>query len=522
LGLDAAEVEEQFEGLERVHAFVRLVREQEFPDWTLTLRYRFVHVLYQNALYASLRPTRRAALSAAVAQVLVGHYGEKNAVVAAELALLWEAARDFRRATDCFLLAAQNAVRVFANQEAVGLARRGLALLATLPESPARARQELTLQITLGPPLIVTKGWPGPEVERTYARAHELSQQVGETPQLFSALWGLWFCEQDKRKAQTLAEQLLTLAGRAQDPGLLLEARHALGPSYLWGGEWAAALAHLEQGIALYDPQQHRSYATLYAGHDPGVCCLCHAAWCQWMLGYPDQALKTGRQAIELARQLSDPPGLARAHFLIGQFHQFRRDGAETLQHGEEVERLAAEQGLPSFSAGGSILRGWALAEQGRAEDGLAQILQGLAAWSTSKPTSLIQFLAMLAEVCGNVGKVEEGLAALAEAAQRGKDQGAPYYEPEIHRLKGELLLTRAPKSPTDAESCFRQAITSARRQKSRSLELRAVLSLSRLYCQQGKTDEAHQMLAEIYGWFTEGFDTVDLREAKALLQEAS
>jgi predicted ATPase len=522
LGLDAAEVEEQFEGLERVHAFVRLVREHEFPDRTLTLRFRFVHVLYQNALYASLRPTRRATLSAAVAQALAGHYGEKNAAVAAELALLWEAARDFRRATDCFLLAAQNAVRLFANQEAVGLARRGLALLATLPEGPERARQELALQLTLGPPLIATKGWPGPEVERTYARAHELCQQAGETAQLFSALWGVWYCELDKRKAQDLAEQLLTLAGRAQDPGLLLEARHALGPSYLWGGEWATALAHLEQGIALYDPQQHRSHASLYAGHDPGLCCLCHAAWCLWMLGYPDQALKRSREALALARQLSDPTGLARAHFLVGQFHQFRRDGAETLRHAEEVERLAAEQGLPFYSAGASILRGWALAKQGRAEDGLALIREGLAAWSTSAPTSLIHFLTMLAEVCGKGGQVEEGLAVLAEAPQRVKGKGASYFEPEIHRLEGEFLLTLAPESPADAESCFRQAIASARRQKARSLELRAVLSLSRLYHQQDKKEEARRMLAEIHGWFTEGFDTADLREARALLQELS
>ncbi|HZU35480.1 MAG TPA: protein kinase, partial [Gemmataceae bacterium] len=522
LGLDAAEVEEQFDGLERVHAFVRLVREHEFPDRTLTLRYRFVHVLYQNALYASLRPTRRASLSAAIAQALVGHYGEKNGTLAGELALLWEAARDFRRATDCFLLAAQNAVRLFANQEAVALARRGLGLLATLPDGPERARQELALQITLGPPLIATKGWPGPEVERTYKRAHELCQQVGETAQLFSALWGLWYCELDKRKAQDLAEQLLTLAERAQDPGLLLEARHALGPSYLWGGEWATALTHLDQGIALYDRQQHHSYASLYAGHDPGVCCLCHAAWCLYMLGYPDQALARSRAALALARLLADPTGLARAHFLIGQFHQFRRDGAETLQHAEQVQRLAAEQGSPFYSAGGSILRGWALAKQGRAEDGLAQVREGLAAWSTSAPTALIQFLTMFAEACGKGGKVEEGLAVLAEALQRVEDMGASYNEPEIHRLKGEFLLSLTPQSPTDAESCFRQAIASARRQKARSLELRAVLSLSRLYHQQDKREEAHQMLAEIYGWFTEGFDTVDLREAKALLQEAS
>jgi predicted ATPase len=520
LGLDAADVEERFEGLERVHAFVRLVREHEMPDRTLTPRYRFVHVLYQNALYASLRPTRRAALTGAVAQALVGHYGEKNEVVAVELALLWEAARDFTRAAGCFLLAAQHAVRLFAHQEAVGLARRGLALLASLPESPERDRQELALQLTLGPPLIVIKGTAAPEIERTYQRAHELSQKVGDASQQFSALWGLWYSQLDPRKEQERAEQLLTLAERAQDPGLLLEAYHALGPSYLWGGEYATALAHFEQGIARYDPRQHRSYAALYAGHDPGVCCLCHAAWCQWMLGYPDRALKKGREAVELARQQSDPTGLARAHFLIGQFHQSRRDAADTLEHAEALLRLAAEQGLPHHLAGGSVLRGWSLAQQGQAEEGLARVRAGLAARSMRTLSSRNQFLIILAEVCGKGGKGVEGLAVVAEALQGVEDTGLCFYEPELHRLKGELLLTLAPQNPADAESSFRQAITSARRQKAKSLELRAVLSLSRLYHELGKKEEARQMLAEIYGWFTEGFDTADLQEAKALLQE--
>jgi len=522
LGLDAAEVEEQFEVLERVHAFVRLVREHEFPDRTLTPRYRFVHVLYQNALYASLRPTRRATLSAAVAQALIGHYGEKNAVVAAELALLWEAAREFTRAADCFLLAAQHAVSLFANREAMGLAQRGLALLATLPESPERDRRELALQLTLGPPLMVAKGDAAPELDTIYQRAHELCQKVGEASQHFSALWGLWHCELNIRKGQNLAEQLLILARQAQDPGLLLEAYHALGPSFFWGGELATALAHMEQCISLYDPQQHRSYAALYAGHDPGVCCLSYAAWCSWMLGYPDQALRRSREAVVLARQLSDPAGLARAHFLIGQVHQSRQDAAETLEHAEALQRLAAEQGLPIYLAGGSMLRGWSLAKQGQAEVGLALIREGLATWHRRNPSSRNQFLAVLAEVCGMGGKVEEGLAVLAEALQGVEDTGCCFYEPELHRLKGDLLLIRAPKNPSDAEPCFRHAIASARRQKAKSLELRAVLSLSRLYHQQGKKEEARQILGEINGWFKEGFDTADLREAKALLQEVS
>ncbi len=249
---------------------------------------------------------------------------------------------------------------------------------------------------------------------------------------------------------------------------------------------------------------------------------MCHAAWCQWMLGYADQALKRSREAIALARQLSDPTGLARAHFLVGQFHQFRRDGAEALEHAEALQRLAAEQGLPFYLAAGSILLGWSLAKQGQAVAGLAQIRQGLAAWSTRTLCSRNQFRSVLAEVCGKGGKAEEGLAVLAEALHGVEDTGNCFCESELHRLRGEFLLALAPKSPTAAEAGFRQAIASARRQKARSLELRAVLSLSRLYHRQGKKAEARQILVEIYDWFTEGFDTADLQEARALLQKFS
>lgn len=525
LGQDAADVEERLDGLERVHAFVRLVREHEFPDRTLTPRYRFVHVLYQNALYASLRPTRRASLSAAVAQALEGHYGEKSAAVAGGLALLWEAARDFPRAADCLLLAAQNAVRLFANQEAVGLARRGLKLLEALPDTPEYARRELALQITLGPPLIATEGWTAPEVERTYTRAQALCGRVGETPQLFPALWGLRFFYNTRLDIQTalnLGKQLLSLARGAQDPGLLLQAHHALGPTCLNIGAWDSARTHFEQSIALYDLPKHRAHAFLYGGHDPCVCCLSQSAWCLWMLGYPEQALRRSQQALALAQELSHPTSLAHARLLVGQFHQFRRDGPRTLEQAEAVHGLAAEQGLPFYLAGGTVLRGWALAERGQREEGLAEIRQGLAALATSAHFFRMCYQALLAEVYGKAGKVAEGLAVLTEALTTVAATGMRFYEPEMHRLKGELLLARAPEDRGDAEGSFHLAIALARRQGARSLELRAVLSLSRLHRHQGKKEEARRMLEQTYGWFTEGLDTADLQEARALLQALS
>jgi predicted ATPase len=522
LARDAADVEEQLERMERVHAFVRLVGEHEFPDRTLTLRYRFVHVLYQNALYGSLRPTRRASLSAAVAQALVGYYGEKRADVAGELAMLWEAAREFARAADYFLLAAQNAARLFANQEAVMLARRGLKLLGALPDSPERDRQELALQIALGSPLMGTKGFSAPEVETTYKRALELCRQVGETPDLFPVLWGLWLFHQARAEiatARNLGEQLLGSAQRAQDSALLLQAHHALGPTHVQMGDWGSARAHLEQGIALYDPRQHGAHTFLYGGHDPGVCCLGFLAQCLWMLGYPDQALRRSRESLALAHELSHPVNLAQAHLYLGIFHQFRRDVSETQEQAEACRRLTAEFGRPLYLAGGSVLQGWALAERGNPEEGLAQMRQGLADSATSLRFWRVHFHALVAEAYGKAGKVEEAFAALAEAMTEVEETGIAYYEPELHRVKGELLVARGSEDSSDAEASFQQAIAIARRQGAKSLELRAVLSLSRLFLRQGKEKEARRMLAEIYGWFTEGFDTADLQEARALLQ---
>jgi len=262
-GMDAAEVEERLEALERVHAFVRFVHEQELPDRTLTLRYRFVHVLYQNALYGSLRPTRRAASSAAVAEALLGFYGDQSSGVASELAHLYEAARDFARAAEHFRLAAQRASQVFASQEAVVLARRGLALLQTLPEGPARSEQELSLQVVLGNTLMAARGYSAAETEQTYARARELCQQVGETPHLIPVLWGsyaVYLVRADFRNARRLAEEFVSLAERQRDSAVVAGHR-AVGLPSLCLADLTLARGRFEQSISLYDPAQHRSQA---------------------------------------------------------------------------------------------------------------------------------------------------------------------------------------------------------------------------------------------------------------------
>jgi predicted ATPase len=516
LGREAAEVEEQLEVLERVHALVRLLRDRELPDGTHTLRCGFVHGLYQNALYASLQPTRRAALSGAVARALADCHGDQSAAVAGELALLFEAAREPLRAADYFRLAAENAARVHAYREAVGLARRGLAALRPLPETPDRARSELRLQLTLGVQLQVTQGYAAPEGERAYARARALCRELGDTAQLFPALWGLWLFHKVRSElptARELAEQLFALAGQTRDPAQLLQAHQALAVTSLCLGDLAASREHMERGTALYDPERHHAHTFRY-GQDPGVSCLAIGAVALWLLGYPEQAVGRSRQAIDLARGLSQPNSLALALHFAAMLHQYRREGSVARERAEAALAIATEQGFSFWSAGGMVLSGWALAAEG--PGGRALLQQGLDAWrATGSDTYRTYYLALLAEALHAEGRAAEGLAVLAEAHALVAATGERFHEAELHRLQGELLLA---SGGGGAEASFREALAVARRQGARSLELRAAASLVRLARQRGDVAAARALLADAYGRFTEGFDTPDLREARALL----
>jgi serine/threonine protein kinase/predicted ATPase len=527
LGREAADVEERLDVLERVHALVRRVREQTFPDRTLTLRYGFVHVLYQNALYAAIQPTRKAVWSAAAAQALVGHYGSKSAALAADLAILFEAARDHERAADYCLVAAQNAARLFAHQEAVALARRGLALLHALPETSERARHELPLQIALGMQLQVTQGYAAPEAERTYSRARALCEQIQEATPLFPVLWGLWLfykVRSELGKARELAERLFRLAERAQDPAQLLQVRQALAVTSLCSGEPVATREHMEQGIALYNPERHEGHTFLY-GQDPGVACLAFGSVALWLLGYPDQAVERSRQAIALGRELGQPSTLALALHFAAMLWQHCGEAAAVRESAEAATAIATEHGLSFWLAGGLVMRGWALAEQGARADGIAQMRQGLSAWvATGSQTYRTYFLGLLAEALGRDAQIRQGLSVLAEASALMHTTGEGLHGAELHRLKGEFLLRQSTTelSLREAEACFHEAIAIARQQQAKSLELRALMSLTRLYQRQNCHAEARPLLAECYEWFTEGFDTPDLREAKSLLEQVS
>lgn len=520
LNQDAADIEDRLEELERVHAFVRAVCEHEFPDRTPTIRYRFVHVLYQNVLHASLQLMRRTSLSAAVARALVGYYEDKSREIAADLALLFEAARDAETAADYFLVAAQSAAQLFANKEAIVLARRGIEVLSSLPDTPDRARKELALQITLGPALFATKDWNSPEVETAYTRAHDLCRQLGESPDRFPALFGLFLFHIARGEIHTglvLGGQLLSLAEHEQDPALLLQAHHALGPIHTLIGDWTSARTGLGQAIAHYNPREHGLHALLYGGHDPGVCCLGYLAKSLWMLGLPEQSLQNGHDALALAGQLGHPTSLAHTQMSVAILHQFRRDADETLELSEALIKLAADQGLVFYLAGGLVLKGWAQAKLGNYDDGLTTIRQGFETGGATRAHWRGYSLALLAEAHSKGGNFMAGLAALSEAFAVVDNTGIRIFEPELHRLKGEFLLSLDSSNSAGAEPCFQKAIAIARQQNAKSLELRATMDLCRL--RRGLRAEAHATLAAQFGTFEEGFSTRDLVDAAELLE---
>jgi predicted ATPase len=509
----------------------------------VTARYGFLHALYQDVLYGRLTARQQQRLHQQIGERVEQAYGERAKEIAAELALHFERGRDYHSAIRYLQQAGENAIRRSANQEAINHFTKGLELLTTLPDTPERARQELPLQIALGSPLMATKGYAAPEVRKTYARARELCQQVGETPQLFPILWGLWefyVVGAEYKMGHELAEQCLTLAQSGQDPVLLVEAYYTLGATLFQLGEFATARGHFEEMIALYDPQQHSSYVSLYV-QDPGVVSRCYAALVLWYLGYPDQALKRSREALTLARELSHPYSLGLALWVIASLHQYRREGQAAREWAEVGMVLSSDQGSSFLLAMETILQGWALAEQGQGEAGIAQLRQGMAAYrATGAELRWPYYLVLLGEAHGKMGQAEEGLTVLAEALAQVDKTGECYYKAELYRLKGQLTLQQnrervtgnrqqgrvidprslMPDAQGEAEACFLKAIEIARKQQAKSLELRATVGLARLWQSQSRKEEAHRMLAEIYSWFTEGFDTKDLQEAKALLEE--
>ena len=550
-GIEAEEqvVEKRCEALARRGQFLHTRGSAEWPDGTVSTRYGFIHALYQEVLYQQITAGRRMRLHGQIGAREEAGYGAQARQIAAELAVHFEHGRDYGRAVQYRRRAAENVLGRSAHQEAISHLSQGLKLLSTLPDSPDRTHQELRLQIMLGASLSATKGYTAPELERIYARAQELCQRVGETPQLVPVLLGLWAFYQvrgELHKARELGERRLHLAQTIGHPFLLLASHVTLGMTLFYQGEFVRAKAHWEKGAECYQLDQ-RPAPTFYSAEDPWVTCLAYFAWTLGLLGYPDQALQSSREALSSAQELSQPFSLALALDHASALHQLRREAGGVQERTEASVALAKDQGYPFWIAGGSVMRGWALSQQRRSEEGIAQIQAGLAALRAmgaelGRPYCLV----LLAEAYEQAGQAAAGLRSIEEGLKTAHDTGERYYEAELYRLKGELILNdergtrndeRRKKTTTlpsvhhssfiihrfaEAEECFKTALDIARRQQAKLFELRAVMSLSRLWQKQGKKAQARQMLAEILDWFTEGFDTADLKEAKALLYALS
>src|SRR2546425_3356845 len=444
---EVAQVEKQCVGLVRREQFLRARGTNEWPDGTVAARYGFLHALYQQVGYGQVPLGRRIELHRRLGDWEKAAYGERAGEIAAELAVHFERGRDYRRAVQYLYQAGENAIRRSAYVEAIGHLTRGLKLLRTLPDTPERAQHELRLQITLGAPLMATKGWGAPAVGTAYARAWALCQKLENPPQLFPVLFGLWvfyYTRAQLPTAQKLAEQLLHLAHRVQAPPLLLEAHHALGNTLHRRGELATARAYLEQGIALPTPGQHHSSAFLF-GLNTGVVGLGYGTFVLWALGYADQALQRSQAMLTLAEDLSHPLSLAWAFNSAAWLHYLRRGGQAAHERAGVALALCSEHGFAQLRAVVSLVWGWALAEQGQAEEGIVQMRQGLAAVrATGAEIGRPRALAVLAKACGQVGQGEEGLSLVAKALAVVDRTGERFDEAELHRLKGELTLQQS------------------------------------------------------------------------------
>jgi predicted ATPase/class 3 adenylate cyclase len=493
--------------------------------------YTFKHALIQDAAYGSLLRTTRLQYHRHIAQALTGHFPATVETAPELLAHHYTQASMMAEAVPCWLDAGQRALRASANAEAIVHLTTGLDLLADLPAGPERAGVELQFHLTLGPAYMAIRGYAAPEVEACYQRALELCRELGDTPpQLVRALHGMWtnhIVRAQHTSALALGEQVLQLGAATNDDGLLLQGNMEVGWSHYFLGELEQAREHLERVLALYDPERHSSHAFTY-GDDPAVSARSNLAQVLWLLGHVDQSLRYSEENLEILRsQINHPYSVAFGLDLAAVVRQYRSDASATRALVDEALALSEAHGLAFIGAMASILKGWTLAQEGDLAEGIAQMRRGLAAQlATGAELARPYWLCLIAEACLESGAALEGLALLDEAEAAVQQTNERYWESEIHRLRGQLLLAAsdpaAPAVVRSAEECYRRALEVARRQGTRSLELRAAVSLSRLWQAADRHDEARKLLPPIYEWFTEGLDHPELREAAALLDELS
>ena len=479
--------------------------------------YQFKHALVQDTAYGSLLRGSRQAVHARIAAAMRERHPEVTERAPEVLAHHLNEAGDPDGAAIWWLEAGRRAASRSANIEAVAHLSRGIAGLKRLPETAERNRQELALQLALGPALMSTRGFVAPQTIGAYQRARALAEGLGDDRARFAAIWGLWLSQQESvTQREILTHELFRVAERLGDADLRLQAHHCAWATVTMAGKLTESREQIRQGVELYDRDRHHGHALIYGGHDPGVCGYGFGAVTLWLLGYPDQAARSARDGIALAESLSHEPSTGHALWFAGVLHYFRRDVPRVLDCGERLIALGREHGLARYLAVGQILRGWASAQRGRINETLPE-LRG--AVSRYKSTALVftgLFTAMLAEVEGQAGSRQESLRTLEAAERHAVSHDQVWLAGTLHLKGAELAAGR----DAAAEACLRASLDVARGQQAKSLELRAATSLARLLDRDHRRDEARDLLTAVYGWFTEGFDTLDLKQAKTLLDE--
>jgi predicted ATPase len=517
--LDRSEewVEARLERLEREHALVRFVDEWDAPDGQLTLRYRFAHHIYHRAFDESLRATRRAALSRAVAERLIGRIGPQPCDCAGDIALLFESARDRIRAAEYWNQAAQASARLYAHDETARLAQRGLALLEGTPDSPQKAAAELALQMTYGLAVKTGQGYAVPEVGRAYARARELCRQVDDPARVVPVLIGMsahHLVSGEITTSRDVALEMLDLFNRLGDPNLQMVGQWSLGAALFHLGELEVGHAHLQRGIELYDPAFHnpRVWET---GVDPGVFCRCELARTLTLRGYPDQGLACVREAVAHARALEHPHPLAFSLLFLTLVHGARREPAEVCRVFDELSALCLTHGIAQERLWAVPLRGRALVELGDVRRGLDELASGLEAHLNTRSTLLRPYYFVLhAGALLRAREYDRAQLALTEARQIAEATNQHAYDSEHRRLEAEVRLAMGDQA--DCERLYHESLAIARQQGARYLELRASRGYASFLADTGRPAEAREVL-RICDWFTDGRGTPDFVYAEAL-----
>jgi predicted ATPase len=535
---DVSTVEELCVRWGRHGQFLKLERTREWPDGSVGMSFEFTHALYHQVVYEAIGATRKAKLHRRLGEIEEARHGPLASGIAAELAMHFERGQCAERAIHYSKLAGEHALRQSACREALGHFSKGLALLSKLTDSPARPLLELELELLVGrgSTLIMADGYGAAGVDQVFGRARQLCQAIGDTPhwyRVLSGLAGYYVVRGAYRTTYEIGEHLLSIAKLQTDRGNQAESHLVLGLALTYLGRLSEARAHLGQGYALYDDQRDPSQLLRYR-EDAALACGAHSTWALWLGGYPERALATARESLARAQQLNHPFTLAFVLNFIAMLHGFRSEPSESRQYAEELVALSEAHGFAFFLAVGRMLEGSALLELAHDEAGVALLHQG---WTSFRATGAVvastYWRALLARAHAKAGQIDAALAMLSEGMAAAQSNEERWWEPELYRLRGELLTRNAdagsisdPESGTDlpatAEACFLKALTLARQNDAKSLELRAAMSLARSWAGGPRAAEGQQALAAAYDGFDEGHATPDLQHARQLLARSS